>query len=262
LLLQNTLRTIRAGVARQLVSPWAVKALEPITRHRVRHLGTTISTDLAIFSPYTRAELFWGLYERAECVYIDRYIHGSDRVLELGGGLGVSSAHIAAGLAPRAQLLCVEANPAFVPAIERNVVPHVRRLNLRARVLNAALAADADFVHLRTDDNPFASHVTARRPSEGRDGVIVPSRSLSSLIKELSSLPYDLVCDIEGAEAAFILGGDDDGLAECRRLVIEVHRCSLHGKFYTADDLLDVLRNRWGFQLLECKGPVAALAHG
>jgi FkbM family methyltransferase len=222
-------------------------------------LGTTIYTDRPEFSAYKRAQLLWNIYGRTECVYIRRYLSCSELVIELGAGLGVSSAHIARVLVPARELLCAEANPGLPPAIYRNIAPHVRRRGLRARTVNAAVGRDRRPSILNVHADPLASRV-----SEAADatGVAIPAegRSLQTLIQEMESRPYDLVCDIEGAEAHFIVGEDESGLRLCRRLIIELHVATVDDTCYTPDDLLNVLQERWGFSLVARKGPVAALA--
>jgi FkbM family methyltransferase len=255
---QDRAVAVRSAIAEQLVSPWAVRALEPFTRRRVRHLGTTIQTDNMPFSPYTRAELFWGLYERTECTFIRQYLQGSKRVVELGSGLGVSSAHIASALAPGSQLVCVEANPDFLPAIERNVARHTKRLSIRSTLLNAAIGREGETCALSTDPNPYARTTSAAEPYSAASALI-PARSLTALLNQIGFGSYDLVCDIEGAEVNFIVGDDCHALQQCRTLVAELHDCNLGGTEYTPDDLLQALNKRWGFAVQARKGAVVAL---
>jgi FkbM family methyltransferase len=236
-----------------------LRILEPFTRRRVRHLGTTIYTDLPAFSAYKRAELFWNIYERTECVYIKQYLAGSDLVIELGAGLGVSSAHIATGLAGGAQLLCVEANPALLSSLERNVAAHVQRHGVHSKVVNAAVGRDGQRSVLDVHGDPLVSRVSEAADA-GAEVVAIRARSLNSLVQEIGARPYDLVCDIEGAEAHFIVGEDRSGLRLCRRLIIELHSCTVAQTAYAPDDLLSALRERWGFNLLARKGPIVALA--
>jgi FkbM family methyltransferase len=258
--LSDTPRVLRATLARRLMSPQAVRLVEPCTRRRIRHLGVTIQCDPEIFSPYTRAELFWGLYERAECDYIRRYLDGSTYSIELGAGLGVSSAHVAAGLAPGATLICVEANPTFMSAVERNVAPYARRSHVDATVINAAIGPGSGTSTLNIQANPFASSTSTYAGAGSVDRVQVATRSLQSIVEEYQPASFDLVCDIEGAEGGVIMCGGQSGLERCRRLVIELHPCSVGGTILTPDDLLRALSQRWGFSVLARKGPIAALA--
>jgi FkbM family methyltransferase len=237
---------VRGAVARALMSRPVVHALEPLTRRRLRHLGVTVSSNPALVSPYTRAEVFWGIYERTECTYIDRYLRGSTFVIELGAGIGVTTAHIRAAIAPAGRLVSVEANPAFAADLRR------RRADIE--VVNVAIAgADGDGV-IGLTENPFRSRIDAA------NGVVTPvaMRTLASLVDELSPARFDLVCDIEGAEGEFVAGAAPSGLERCRTVVIELHECTVSGAGLTVEDLLALLRDRWGFSVLARKGPVIA----
>lgn len=65
---------LRAAVARRLMGKPVVRALEPVTRRRVRHIGLVVRTDHAAFSAETRAEMFWRIYERPEVKFLRWYL--------------------------------------------------------------------------------------------------------------------------------------------------------------------------------------------
>lgn len=238
----------------------AVRMLEPLTRRGIRHLGLRVRADPDLVPPYTRAEIFWGIYERAEAVFIRRYLRGRSHVIELGAGLGITSAHIAAGLAPGGNLICAEANPDFLPSVRRNLEAPSARAGVTVTVLHTAVGPSTGAATLLVDANPFASRVTLSAPPSNTKTVPVSSCSLSCIIGHMQQAPIDLVCDIEGAEANFILADGPSGLERCGRLVIELHDSTLDGISYTVEDLLSALTQRWGFTVLERKGPIVALA--
>ena len=220
-------------------------------------MGVTVRADPALVSPYTRAELFWGLYERAECAYVDRFLNGSTCVVELGAGIGISSAHIAARLSHGGILVCVEPNEALLPSIQQNIQPYLRRSRSSATIVHAAIGACEGPSILNITANPFESYVS-RSAAPGATGMVpVLTRSLESVLEQQQARSFDLVCDVEGAEGELIVRGS--GLERCRRLIIELHCCTVDGEELTEDDLLGVLSRRWGFRLLARKGPVAAL---
>jgi FkbM family methyltransferase len=250
---------MRALIARALVSPPLVLALDPMTRRRVRHRGVTIRTDHEAFAPYTRAELFWGLYERTEISFIRRFLQGSAAVIELGGGLGVASAHIASQMRAGGALICVEANPQVLEITGRNLEAQARRANVNAELVHAALAEQPGEATFVVETNLFASHVGSTLASGGAGAITtVRTVTLQAIRDEHGLDAFDLVCDIEGAEAQFITGSDP-GLEGCRRLIIELHPCSHGGTSYSVDDLVRILRERWGFEMLAMKDDVAAL---
>jgi FkbM family methyltransferase len=154
----------------------------------------------------------------------------------------------------------IDPNPAFVPIIQRNIDPHVRRSHIRATVRNLAISSDDGESVLMVATNPFVSRVGAAPDAPVVARIPVATRSLPSLLQDSALGSFDLVCDIEGTEATFIVRPGLSGLERCRRLIIELHSCAVDGAIYSPDDLLNILRTRWGFSLLERKGTVAALA--
>jgi FkbM family methyltransferase len=250
---------MRGLIARALVSSPIVRAVDPITRRRVRHRGIVIQTDHEAFAPYTRAELFWGLYERTEISFIRRFLRDSTAVIEFGAGLGVASAHIASQMRPGGVLICVEANPAVLSITRRNLEAQAQRANVNAQLVHAALAEQPGETTFVVESNLFASHIaSSRAPDASGATTTVRTVTLQSIRDEHGLDAFDLVCDIEGAEAQFIAGADI-GLEGCERLIIELHPCS-HGELsYSVDDLVRILRERWDFEVLAMKDDVAAL---
>jgi FkbM family methyltransferase len=253
------LQTVRTACAQAVMTRPVVRIVEPLTRRRVRHMGVTIRTDALRFEAWTRVGLFWSLYERHGCLYIRRYLKDSPFVVELGAGLGVSSAHIATGLARGGTLVCVEANPDFLPSIRCNLGPPLRRSGANATVINAAVGVSNGCGVLNLRANPFASYVSRTADPGSIRTTTVHIRSLESIVEEHQPRAFDLVSDIEGAEAQLIMGDDPTGLEHCRRMIIELHESAVDGRRLSPDDLLRALRIRWGFRVLAQNGPVVAL---
>jgi FkbM family methyltransferase len=199
----------------------------------------------------------WGLYERAEITFLRQFLRESRTVIELGGGLGVASAHIASTMLPGGVLVSVEANPHILESTGRNLHRHAARRGIDARLVNAALAESPEQTTFVVEPNLFASHL-GDDTGESGEVITVPSITLQRLREEQRIDVFDLVSDVEGAEAQFILGSDP-GLDGCRTLVIELHSCSHEGVGYSAEDLLGSLQERWGFRILARKGPVVAV---
>jgi FkbM family methyltransferase len=147
-----------------------------------------------------------------------------------------------------------------VPAVERNIEPYVRRSGSHSSVVNAAIWSGDGASTLNIQANPFASSITTAAAGRSVASVRVATRSLESIVEEHQPDSFDLVCDIEGAEGTFIMCEGRSGLERCRRLIIELHACTVAGIAVTPEDLLRALSERWGFSLLAHKGPVAALA--
>jgi FkbM family methyltransferase len=253
-------QAIRAFAARTLMAKPVVRAVDPVARRRLHHMGLQIVQDSSVISAYTRAEIFWGIYERPEISFIRRFLQGSEQVVELGAGIGVSSAHIASGMASGGRLICVEANGDFLQLIERNALGYAEGRNVEVIVRNAGIASHPEESWFYLDDNPFQSRITDHRVSKAAStrARTVAGCTLWSLVQEYELEDFDLVSDIEGGEATFILGDGCTGLERCRRIVIELHD-GASSKDSNHEALLDTLRHRWGFSVLAQKGRVIAL---
>jgi hypothetical protein len=108
---------LKVLVAKIVASNGAGHVIGALTRNRVRHQGLRFDVRSEDFSPRVRAQMFWGAYEGAETRMIRRFLRDSTTVVELGSSLGVTTAHVAAVMAPRGHLVCVEANPRLVPGL-------------------------------------------------------------------------------------------------------------------------------------------------
>lgn len=170
------------------------------------HLGRTTWTTFKF--------VYRGDYEGPEVNALLGLVRKGDRLLELGGGLGIISG-VAANAADNAHLLIFEANPALIPHIKT-----LHKLNglTNTEIRNQLVFPKADaqgrsfFVH-----NSFgASSVVEHKKVAGT--VEVPVVAFPDVVAEFR--PDILICDIEGAEAELFDGIDLSGF---RAAVIEVH---------------------------------------
>src|ERR1700722_6435882 len=67
-----------------------------------------------------RSAFVFGEYEAGERKLIRQFLRGDDRVIELGGGIGVLSCLVNSPLTARTQHLVVEANPELIPILRRH----------------------------------------------------------------------------------------------------------------------------------------------
>ena len=203
---------MRHGVYRFLSRPKVVeltgRALKGIYRNRIRSGGCVIDANDQVFSPWVRSMIFWGLYESAELQLINRYLPATLDVVELGGSLGVVSAHIGRCLEPGRQLVSVEANPALMHVLRANLTsnaPHVR-----ASTHNLAVCSGPDrpeFVEMSFGESSLAAWIT--HPGDAKGSCQVPSVALSDLLAWHEIGSYALISDIEGAEAGLFLSERD-----------------------------------------------------
>jgi hypothetical protein len=91
-----------------------------------------------------------------------------------------------------------------------------------------------------------------------RRATSVPATTLGSVLREQSIGPFVLISDIEGAEAGIIFD-DRESLADCRQIIVELHRTTYKGTLYEPDDLAAAIEAR-GFQLIGKDGGVWSFA--
>ena len=249
----GTASPMKLRVARLVTSDKA-GSIDALPGNRVRHHGLWFDVRSSDFSPRVRAQMFWGIYESAETRMIRGLLHGSTAVVELGSSLGVTSAHIAALMAPGGRLVCVEANPRLLPGLRERLAR--RTGSLQVDFIHAAVAGHCDGAVLALSPRTMSSRLGAIRPHHTAVGV--PTVTLREILRRTGVSDFDLVSDIEGAESAFLLQ-DPDVLRRCRRAVIELHDTTVDGRAVPISELLDALVAA-GLRVIRRHGPVVGLA--
>ena len=157
-----------------------------------------------------------GRYERGERRGLERLLRPDDRVLDLGGGLGVV-ASACARACPEGAVLTVEANPELLPMIRETL-----RLNgatdaevRHGAVVGPGAAPGPRSFYLRADFWASSMEPDSRPYLRA---VSLPALPLADLMAEFR--PTVLSCDIEGGEAGLFDGLDLSGL---RLAVVEMH---------------------------------------
>ena len=250
----GTASPLKLRVARILTSDRAGRLITALSANRVRHHGLVFDVRSSDFSPRVRAQMFWGAYEGAETRMIRDLLRGSTTVVELGSSLGVTTAHIAALMAPGGHLVCVEANPQLLPGLRERVAR--RAVSLRVEFIHAAVAAHCGDAVLARSATTVGSRLGPVRP--GETAVTVPALTLREILRRTGVSGFDLVSDIEGAESAFLLQ-DPDVLRRCRRAVIELHDTTADGRAVSVFDLLEAAAAA-GLRVISRHGVVVSLA--
>jgi FkbM family methyltransferase len=249
----TTASPFKLWVSAMVASDTAGRLIGTLNRNRIRHQGLWFDTRSPDFSPRVRAQMFWGGYEGAETRMIRSFLRGSPHVVELGSSLGVTTAHIAAVMAPGGHLVCVEANPQLIRGLTERAAPHTA--GLQYEVIHAAVTRHCGMAELVIAGETVGSRIGAPRPDESV--VPVPALTLREILSRTNVGEFDLVSDIEGAEAAFLL--DDPGvLSKCGRAVIEFHETVADGRMVSVFDLIDAAVAA-GLRVVSRHGPVVAL---
>lgn len=151
-----------------------------------------------------------GDYEYAERKLLLRVLHPSDRVLEVGAGIGVLGL-VAARVCGAENVLSYEPNPATLPLIQAN-----HALNdLHPGVRPKAVTADGGPIIFFRTGNIISSSLIEREES---DAITVESDTLADALADF--VPTILLMDAEGAELDLLPSADLSGL---RAIVVETH---------------------------------------
>jgi FkbM family methyltransferase len=250
----STASPLKLLVSRVVASDQAGRLIGALSGNRVRHHGLWFDVRSSDFSPQVRAQMFWGGYEGAETRMIRGLLRGSKAVVELGSSLGVTSAHVAALMAPGGHLVCVEANPQLLPGLRERLAR--RTASLRVDIMHAAVTDHCGTAIIALSPQTMSSRLDTVRPHE--TAVEVPALTLREVLQRTGMSHFDLVSDIEGAESAFLLQ-DPDVLRGCRRAVIELHETTVGGRAVPVSELLDAAVAA-GLRIIRRHGPVVALA--
>lgn len=246
--------SLKRRVARIITSDRAGRIIGGVTRNQVRHHGLQFDLTSMDFTPRVRAQMFWGIYESAETRMINWYLRGSPTVVELGASLGVTTAHVASVMLPEGHLICVEANPHLLSGLRQRASRY--SYSVQIDVIHAAISDHCSQAHLNIAAETVGSRLSDNDLSTKT--IQVPALTLREVLNRGVIEDYDLVSDIEGSEAAFLLG-DPSVLDRCQRAIMELHDTTVRGRQVSISDLLDAARDT-GFRLIARHGPVVALS--
>lgn len=146
----------------------------------------------------------------------DEYVLPDDlhphTILDLGAHVGIASVYLAS-CRPQARIVAVEANPALVTQLRRNVEP------LGIRVIHAAASTDPGPISFFCGRDNWGSSTVRTTPLQVEERV--PARDLPALLGELGGHADLLKMDIEGAEWDILDSGFPDNVGA---MVAEAHR--------------------------------------
>jgi len=172
--------------------------------------GIRISTSLEHVTKDIRKALFREDYERPERLLVQKYLSKTDRVLEIGAGVGLISVACARVCGPE-NVLSYEPNPRTRIAIEKNFELNGLKPQLRSK----AVGLTAEEIEIYFAENIFSSSVFDRNFG---DKTTVECDAISDVIAEFQ--PNAIVMDVEGAEID-LLG--QTNLANIDKVIVEMH---------------------------------------
>ncbi|MGI9408782.1 MAG: hypothetical protein ACR2OV_01825 [Hyphomicrobiaceae bacterium] len=226
--------------------------------HVMHNNGDFVHRDLRLTIPRTvkrdvRHMIVSGDYENEEFDLVSKWVPPSRSVIELGGCLGVVSAHLRRTIDPDQTLIVVEANPEIVGTCEENATRPSPASPTEVVCGAVAYGVDEVAFHLRRN-----LHVSRIADDAGEANHVCRAYTLADLASRLpASARFTLVCDIEGGEFD-LFRHDQQTLAFCDLAIVETHP----SMFERAQDKLDEMAEnaaQAGLEIVDETGDVIVL---
>jgi FkbM family methyltransferase len=187
--------------------------------------GQPVWSEGVLVPPHPRigtlvlAQIIRERYENDECRLIREHVPDRSSIIDLGAGIGFTSAFAAQCVDDIQTHVAVEANPELIPVLQ-----WTRELNeCGFSIINAAYTTSGSSVKFERGHSLTRSSIY--RSGEGSQ--TVSPVTLWELIDEYDLSEFVLVADIEGAEQE-LLSDEMDLLREhCPLVIVEFHRSVL-----------------------------------
>ncbi len=192
---------------------WFHRGLSALSQEIVELNGVKLHVPPGRVSPNVLRYLVEGGYESKEVNVLGQMLHedADERILELGAGLGYLACY-AGIIAPRVPYLTIEANPAMLPVIQKNLALN----NCHAELIHGVASDRPGIVAFNAAVDFWASSVCSLQ--QDYDVVEVPAIDTNELIETFS--PTMMIIDIEGGELELLPRLE---LARVKRILIELH---------------------------------------
>ena len=230
------------------------RALQALCGERIPTLRGTLTVPAAHLSSIKRARVAFGRYERAERVLVQRHLRADLDTVELGCGIGVISHAVVSQLDATSRYVGLEANPALIDVARGNIAG---KGSSSTGIVHGALTAKDEPVSLSIAESNF--HETRVSDGVGKvsSGRLVPGWTLGRMLREHGIGPFQLVCDIEGAET-YLLEESHRDLEACELLIVELHDVATGDRDVSIESSLKRLR-ALGYDILDHIDDVFAL---
>jgi FkbM family methyltransferase len=248
-------KSLKLLVASVITCPPVGRCIGALYGERIPFHGRRIDVRATGIPDANKASLFWGTYESAEYRFVTKYLSPDVSVIEVGSSIGAISCMIAGELSAGTRLVCVEANPRLLAALERNLAAHADHLS--ATVVHAAVGMERGVATFQISDNNLVSSVAG---PGGHDGAAVACVTLADLTALAGSGPWQLVADIEGAEVSMLAAGPE-AWAGCNAIIMELHDTHWNGQSVSRADLRTMICDL-GFDVIDSYGAVVMCHRG
>ena len=158
-----------------------------------------------------REALYGGYYEKSELKIVKRHLKPSDRVMEIGAGLGLISTYCAQKIGSD-RVFTYEANPALEPFIR-----HTYEINNVNPSLQICLVGNQPGEETFYIGKAFWSSSTIQRNSTDQP-IQIPVKPFNEEVHKIN--PTFLIVDIEGGEYELLKDADFHNI---KNIAIEIH---------------------------------------
>jgi len=195
-----------------------------------------IAIDRAAIAEPILLAMLSGRYEQRERKLIEHAVQPGDRVVELGGGIGVT-AIVAARIVGNGAIRSYEANPELIDWARHNA-----SLNgVAPEFVHGTLLSRSQINDLGRPTVPFlvSGHFWASSIAKRANGktIDVPYHPIGPTLKEFRA--NTLVLDIEGGEVPLLMNAD---LSPIKKIILELHYKQAGAQ--QTDDLIRALHAR------------------
>lgn len=199
--------------------------------------------------PILRA-ILKGWYEGGEVRLIDAFVSPSDRVIELGSGIGLTTMAVAKIVGSNS-VFPYELNPYLIDWSSFNFSRNGLEIEAQQFALLPQSMIDGDTIDFHIHKNFWGSSLLAR---EGTiETIAVPTLALEQAIAQHSA--NTLLIDIEGAETDLLMQTKLDSI---EKIIMEIHY-GIAGRQKTDDMIRHLVLNGFSIDLHISNGSVVAL---
>ncbi len=238
---------LKNAVIHIMTSDLVSGVLRYVYQNKIPHRGgVKILTDSPLISNDTCGAIYFGVYERAEIDQVVAYCDFSLPIIEVGASIGVGTLQILQRA--KGKVVVVEADPELYSLLLANV-EHNQANHAGFHAHNAMIHYAGD---KRAAWHQGGDNLTGHAARGDANDVMVDCITLSELLAQHAIHEYNLVVDIEGAEAE-LFNLEQEALSHCHFIMAEIDGGLSQGHSYSIRELVDRVVS-YGFKVIHQHG--------
>jgi FkbM family methyltransferase len=204
--------------------------------------GVKLSLDNPLIPTAFKGHILFGFYEEGERQLATRYLDAALPTVEIGGAIGVVSCTVSKLLNDPAAFVVIECSPPNLTSLTKN-----RNLNgCKFSIEPKALAYGSDVIAFNID-----TFHAGTIHGESKKQIVVPTTTISEILKKYKFDRINLIADCEGAEVDLVINELDVLRDRVKWFIVEVHPTLVGAQ--AVNDMLEIL-TRCGFAIKEQYG--------